>query len=420
MNERLLQYIWQFQYFNRDNLATTEGDPLQILHPGQWNHHQGPDFLLAQIKIGTTIWAGSVEIHVAASQWHQHGHSNDPNFGKLILHVVWQNDQQILDEKGNPIPTLELQHRVSRMMLDQYEKWMHSQELIACQGQWPSVKEIIWHSWRQRLLVERLQQKTTHIDTRLEKHQQHWEEVSWQMICRYFGGSVNAESFEQIAQSLPITLLARHKQQMHQLEALLLGQAGLLHKNFVDDYPIMLYKEYQYLQKKYSLRVINKPPAFLRLRPANFPTIRLTQLANLLFEQEHLFAQCLESHELPYALLQCRANDYWLYHFKPDEISPYSEKALGKQMQDIIIINAIAPLVFAYGKIMNDDAFCQKAIRWLETMSAEKNSYLNRWTSRGMKINNAAESQAMLELTKHYCEPRRCLACAVGNAILKQ
>ena len=420
MNERLLQYIWQFQYFNQQELTTTQHEKLTIVHPGQWNHNQGPDFSMAQIILGKTKWAGNIEIHLRSSDWKKHGHAADNRYSKIILHVVWQDDAPIADEHGTPIATLELHARISNLMLEQYAAWMRTKEVIACKNNWQKAPDMVWQNWKVRMLTERLQHKAEHIDKLLQQHNHHWEQVCWIMLCRYFGGSVNAESFEQIAQSLPIELLARHRQSIHQLEALLLGQAGLLHRSFTDAYPQMLFKEYQFLQKKYALRVINKPPVFLRLRPQGFPTVRLAQLADLIFKSHHLFSVVVEEEKAPFRVLECQANDYWHYHFKPDEASSFSVKQLGRQMQSVVIINALSPLLFAFGKKMNRESLCEKAIDWLEDIAAEKNHVINRWDMLGMGMKNAAETQAMIQLTNNYCQPKRCLECAIGHAILKQ
>jgi hypothetical protein len=418
MNERLLHFIWQFRYYSSAQLQTTTGEPVEILSAGEPHHNQGPDFLDARIKIGDTTWAGTVELHVKSSDWEKHAHSEDPNFARIILHVVWEHDTPNLP--GNH-PVLELQHRVSKLMLDQYQQWISSKRSLPCAGQLKTVPGIVLTAWFDRMLTERLQSKTDRIAFHLQQTNNHWEEVCWRMVCRYFGTNINADSFEQIAVSVPLTVLAKHKNQIHQLEALLLGQAAIVHKNLPDDYGQMLYKEYQFLQKKYGLRVVNKPPLFLRLRPVNFPSIRLAQLAMLIHKRVHLFSRLLEATALKdvYELFDVTANDYWNYHFKPGVPADFLEKHIGKQTVDILIINAIAPLLFAYGKGHGEERQVDKAMNWLQQIAAEKNHITQVFKLAGVAPKSAAQSQAMLHLKEEYCNALRCLECAVGNAILK-
>lgn len=419
MNERLLQYIWQFRYYQAHQLQTTDGQPLQVQHPGQWNSNQGPDFANARIQIGDTLWAGAVELHLKTSDWQRHGHTGDAHYEPVVLHVVWQHDQT---ELPNQLPVLELQSRVSSLMLHQYEQWMSSQEAVPCQQQWHTVPAITWQSWKDRLLTERLQQKMQALEQHLQQTKGHWEEVFWRMLCRYMGGHINGESFEQVAVSLPIKVLARHKAQIHQLEALLLGQAGLLHARFEDKYAQMLYKEYQFLQQKYGLRVINKPPSHLRLRPANFPAIRLAQLAMLIHQSSKLFGQLRQATELKqvWPLLQATANDYWADHFKPDQAAEgKAPRSIGRQMQEVLLVNAVVPVLFAYGKLQGEPAQADKALQWLQAMPAETNQPTALFKQAGL-LQHAYDSQAVLHLRKQYCDARRCLECAIGNRLLRQ
>jgi hypothetical protein len=269
--------------------------------------------------------------------------------------------------------------------------------------------------------MERMQQKTARLNQMLTDTKQHWEEVCWRLICRYFGGNTNGESFEQIATGLPLQILGKHKNQIHQLEALLLGQAGLLHNRFSEHYPQMLFKEYQFLQKKYGLRVVNKPPAFLRMRPVNFPTIRLAQLAMLIHQSKHLFASLCDavSVEEIMKLLDVTANDYWHTHYRPDEESAHLPKHLGKQAVETILVNAICPLLFAYGKYTAQPAQVNKVLQWLQLLPDEANHITRSFATVGIKVKNAFDSQALIQLKKEYCDARRCLECAVGTALLR-
>jgi hypothetical protein len=418
MNERLLQFIWQFRYYNAQQLHTTLHIPVEVIHPGEWNTHQGADFQNARINIDGTIWAGAVELHLHTSDWYKHGHQHDDRYAKIILHVVYEHD---VPDWPTEVPVLELRHRISGMMLQQYSSWMSSQQAIPCGTQAAAVPSLIWQNWLDRLLVERLQEKTNRVAKHIQQTQQHWEEVCWRMISRAMGGAVNGESFEQMASYISVNILAKHKNQIHQLEALLLGQAGLLHKHMTDKYAQMLYKEYQFLQQKYQLRVIQQPPSFLRMRPVNFPTIRLAQLAMLIHRSSHLFSQLLEANELKkiHQLFDVTANDYWQTHFKPDQESEAQPKTLGKQAIDSVVINAIAPLLYAYGKALQQPAQSEKALRFLQATAAEKNTFMAAFAAMNVPIENAYTSQALLQLRKQYCDARRCLECAVGNRLLR-
>src|SRR6266498_2003855 len=290
MTERLLQFIWQFQYFNKSELATSSGEIIQIIFPGRHNTNQGPDFSEAKIKIGNTTWAGSVELHFKTSDWKKHNHHIDCNYNNVILHVVWEND----NIQQNGIPIFELKERVSKILLQRYEGLMNAAGFIACENSIHSVRDITWKSWKERLLVERLIRNIKVVEIYLHRSNYHWEETFWWLLARNFGIKVNADVFEEIAKSIPILILAKHKNQIHHLEALLLGQAGLLNEKFSEAYPKMLQKEYEFYKKKYNLRPCNNTVFFLRMRPGNFPTIRLAQLAMLIHQSTHLFSKIKE------------------------------------------------------------------------------------------------------------------------------
>ncbi|MGZ5190058.1 MAG: DUF2851 family protein, partial [Flavisolibacter sp.] len=285
-NEKLLQFIWQNQYFNRSELFSVKGEKIDILSPGKINFNQGPDFLEAQIKIDNTVFVGSVELHLQTSMWEDHGHSSDINYKNVILHVVLVHDKDLLLN----IPVLELQPRISKILLERYDGLMHAPELIACSKSISEIKEIIWTGWKDRLVAERLFRKSKMIFDYNEQNQFHWEETFWWMLAKNFGMKINSEAFEALAKSLPLTIIGKHKHQVIQIESLLFGQAGLLNTKFREDYPKMLQREYRFLKKKYSLQPIHIPVHFLRMRPGNFPTIRLAQLAGLINNSAHLFS----------------------------------------------------------------------------------------------------------------------------------
>ncbi len=422
MNEKLLQFVWQFQYFNKSNLVTADGVQLQIIHPGHLNLNQGPDFLEAKIKTGNTIWAGSIEIHTQASQWNHHKHTGDPNYTNVILHVVWQNDIPVQDINRQNIATLELHQLVPKIMLQQYEQLMHSKGFVPCEKYLPAITEMGWLSWKERLVAERLQQKANHVLELLRQSNSHWEEVFWWLLARNFGIKVNADVFEQMAKSIPLNILAKHKNQVNQLEALLFGQAGLLAGIFKDDYPQLLQREYRFLAAKYKLRSISKAPDFLRMRPANFPTIRLAQLAVLVFQSTHLFSRVLEIKDINELrkLLNITANDYWHYHYMPDVETQYKPKTLGRTMVDNIIINTIVPVLFAYGSHHKEQQWKDRAVQYLTQLPPEQNAITKQWKTFNVAHENAFDSQALIELKNNFCNHKLCLSCGVGNKILKR
>lgn len=419
MTERLLQFIWQFQYFNRNDLCTDDGASLQIIHPGKYNTNQGPDFLEAIIKIEGTVLAGSIELHIKSSDWTRHGHHADSNYKNVILHVVWQH----AEEQELPfVPMLVIQSRISVFLLNQYDEWMQQVSFVPCAPAVKEVKEITWMAWKERLLAERLLRKSGYILQLLSANNNHWEETCWQLLARNFGMLINADAFENIARSVPVTILAKHKNQVTVLEALLMGQAGLLEDNFTDDYAKLLQREYLFHQQKYKLVKPACSVYFLRMRPAAFPTIRLAQLAMLVNHSNHLFSKIKETvifKELT-ALLNVSANDYWHYRYRFDAPANYKIKNLGINMINNIIINTVAPVLFAYGLYHNEQTLKDKALQWLSQTGAEKNNITKGWQDLGIVNKHAYDSQSLIELKIQYCDRKRCLDCGVGNALLKR
>lgn len=415
MNERLLQFIWQHQYFNKEQLLTASGQVVQILSAGTINANQGPDFLNARIIVDGIQLAGSVELHVRTSAWNLHGHTGDVHYNNVILHVVWENDTK--DET-----VLELKGRVAATLLNRYTALMQQHKQIPCALLLSSVPDLVVSSWKERLIAERMHQKAAHIQQLLQQTNRHWEEVFWQLTARNFGLPQNSEVFEAVAKTISVTLLAKHKHQIHQLEALLLGQAGLLEQQFTDEYAVMLQKEYRYLKKKYQLHTIHGTLKFLRMRPSNFPTLRLAQLAMLVHQSSHLFSKVLEAGSVSQIkkMLNVTANDFWHTHYTLTEASPYRAKNLGTSMVNNLLINTIIPLLFEYAAEHGEQRVQQKAIEWLRQLPKENNRITRLWEESHTVHNNAHDSQALLYLKKNYCDAKRCLQCAVGNAILKR
>lgn len=418
ITEKLLQFIWQFGYFNQKNLSTIEGEHIQIISRGTLNKNQGPDFLNAKIIIEKTTWVGNIELHIQTSQWNTHKHQIDKNYENVILHVVWQHDTTLQNVK---IPIFELQHVVSKLWLNNYQELMNKKTFVFCENKLPVLSEIGWVSWKERLAIERLQRKSTLILNELNKTQLDWENIFWIFLCKSFGGTVNAEAFYQIAKSLPQNILAKQKNSLLQIEALIFGQAGLLNSKTNDEYFLQLVKEYKHLQKKYSLTAIKIPIHFMRMRPNNFPTIRLAQLANLITISSHLFSKIREANSLEQVknLFKVGVGKYWLTHYQFNNVAATSAKNLGISTVQTIIINTVIPTLFSYGYTIQNQEIKDKALHWLQQLSAEKNAIIKQWNSLKIKSKNALESQALLELTNEYCNQKKCLQCAVGLQLLK-
>ncbi len=417
MNENLLQFIWQFQYFSKTEMETNSHELLQIIHSGHHNRNQGPDFSDARLLIGNTVWAGSVEVHIKSSDWKKHHHQQDSRYENVILHVVWEDDKQ----GPLSIPVFELKNKVSTILLKKYEELMNSASFIPCEKSILTVKEITLQNWKERLLAERLIRKTDLARSFLQETNHHWEEIFWWMLARNFGNKLNTDAFEQIARSVSVNLLAKHKSNIIQLEALLLGLAGLLKNEFNDVYPKTLQQEYLFLKKKYKLKEIIDPLNFLRTRPGNFPTIRLAQLAMLIHHAVHLFSKIKEAEDLNEVSkwFNITASAYWNVHYRFDESSTFKKKNIGKSFIENIFINTIIPVLFAYGELHDNNQYKDKAIKWLEQLDAEKNVITKGFVRLGLQNRNAFDSQALLEMKNEYCNKKKCLQCAVGNALLK-
>jgi hypothetical protein len=419
MQERLLQFIWKEKYFNTADLVTESGEKLVIQDAGTFNPHQGPDFLDARIRLGDTTWAGNIELHIKSSEWNRHRHNDDPNYRNVILHVVWEDDERRLSEI---IPTLVLAPRVSSIMLDRYKLLMDQRNVIACEGNIGEVPEGIWSAWKEELLGARLKRKSKLILQLLKESGSNWEECSWWWLARNFGGTVNAQFFEQVARSVPVKSLARHRNQVIQLEAILLGQANFLKPSNADPYVQLLQREYRHLQHKYGLVPVHGQAQMLRMRPAGFPTVRLAQLAMLLHKLpslHHLLVEVETIREME-QMLEITANDFWHYHYTLGEAAPYQPKHLGSDMRTYLIINGIIPLVYTLGERLDHSGMKQKAARWMHSLPPERNSLVRSWERIGQVSDSAAGTQALTELKKNYCGVKRCLDCRLGHHLLNR
>ena len=418
MNEKLLQYIWKYQYFNHCGLTTVAQDSLEILFPGLINHDQGPDFLSSKITLNGQVWAGNVEIHVKSSEWKLHGHDNDENYNNVILHVVWINEDSI--EQG--IPVLELQPLVPVHLLATYEGWMKKGKFIPCEHEISGMDKTMMQSWLHWLTGKRLREKSALYLEKVRACGMNWEEAFWQAIARNFGHRVNADAFARIAASVPVNIMIRHSNNIVQLEALLMGQAGLIRTDNADEYPKMLYREFSFLRKKYGLTKFQEPVHFLRMRPVNFPTVRLAQLAALFYQNGNLFARVCALKNLPgiREIFRVSANDYWHYHYRFGESSPFRVKITGDQMIDNILINTVIPMLHAFDRHRGQDDQLDLLQGWLYQLAAEKNSSISSFANLGVEARHAADTQALLECKRVYCDAFRCMECGIGKYLLRK
>lgn len=416
MNEHLFQYIWQEQSFNTKELTITSGENLEILDPGWLNSNQGPDFLDAKLRIGGTIWVGPVELHIKASDWFKHFHNEDLNYDRVILHVVWENDLVISED----LPTLVLQDRISVMMLNRFHTLMNNRSFIPCQELIKQEKVSVPGAFIQSLIKSRLKRKAFKINELAGDLNYHWEEIFWRQLARSFGGTVNGEAFFAMASTLPLTILSRHREQIHQLECLLLGQSNLLHENYGDSYLVMLQKEYHFLRKKYGLKPIRQQMQFLRMRPSGFPTVRLAQLAMLLRTQSQLFMLIRDFEDLDAAMsiFDVTANDFWHYHYLLNETGPFQPKRLGWDSICSIFLNAVIPLLYVYAEYYRNEILIERIDLWLHKLPAENNSVTRRFKELGFSASNAMETQSLYELKSQFCDQRKCLDCGIGNRLL--
>ncbi|MCC7028801.1 MAG: DUF2851 family protein [Chitinophagaceae bacterium] len=423
MTENLLHYIWQYRlYTTAIPLKTIDGEPVLVIHPGILNVNAGPDFLEAKIKIGSTTWAGNIEIHTLSSDWDRHQHQKDENYDKLILHVVYMNDAAVKTLHGSGFPTLELHPYLMPELLEKYRHMMHNKATIPCAAHFRSVKKITIALQIQRMLAERLDEKVHGIMALLHQFQNNWQEVLYVQLARSFGLHINQHAFEMLALRTPLGVLAKHKSNPLQIEALLFGQAGFLNDYFDEAYPLLLQQEYNYLKKLHHLEGVSKVLwKFLRLRPANFPTIRIAQFAQLIIQSAHLFSKIKDAAILSEIekLFAADVSPYWKTHYTFGEISAERDKHVGKAFIQTTIINAIVPTLFVYGRLQGNQDMCDRAIALLQKLPAEKNSILAKWLTLGFTSENAADTQAILQLYNKYCVEKKCLQCGIGYEILK-
>lgn len=423
MDERLLHFVWQHHYREMGKLKSTDGLPVEIIDPGLPNRDAGPDFFNAKIKIDHTVWVGNIEIHPLASDWFRHGHHEDPYYNNVILHVVVKADKSTRNKQGASIPTVCIPYPDK---LEQSLRTMiGSSEVLPCAKELRSADSLTMHQILDRMLVERLQQQTERIFRMVKECNGSWEEAFYRSMTRSFGLKTNADPAEQLARSLPLRVLARHKDNLFQIEALFFGQAGLIQRfsNTQCNYLLSLKAEYLYLSKKFGLQPLNGNSwKFMRMRPSSFPTIRLAQLSMLVHRSNALFSKLLEAETFDSIsqLLRIPTSTYWETHYTFGNESKKRIKRLGDSSIEIITLNTIVPFCYAYAQSRNTDRLRDKALALLTMLPFERNSTTRIFEREGITGEHAGDSQALVHLMQNYCNPKKCLFCPIGGKILRK
>jgi len=422
MKEDFLHYLWKFKKFDTLNLKTFNGEEITIINVGQYLELAGPDFFNAQIVIGNQKWAGNVEIHLKSSDWYVHHHERDDAYENVILHVVWEHDTEIFRSNNSEIPVLELKNYVDLGTITNYQSLMAPKSWIYCEKQLKDIDEFVFKNWQERLFFERLERKSKPIYDLLKGTNNDWEAVLFCLLAKNFGLNTNGEIFLKIAQSIPFSIIRKESFEVENLEALLLGNAGLLDSEKEDNYFKDLKFRYFYLLHKYQLeKKLVEPVQFFKHRPDNFPTIRLSQLANLYHSQQNLFSGISTSNSVKsiYETFEISTSNYWENHYQFDKESPKKKKKLSKSFIDLVIINTIIPLQFAYAKSQGKE-ISEDLVQLINDVAPEKNAIMDKFSSFGIKSKNAFETQSLLQLKNEYCNKSRCLDCAIGMELLKK
>ncbi|MDX9881127.1 MAG: DUF2851 family protein [Prolixibacteraceae bacterium] len=419
MKEDFLHFIWKHRLFSKTNLKTVSGEKLEIISTGTHNFDSGPDFFNAKIRIGNTLWAGNVEIHTRASDWYQHRHNEDEAYNNVILHVVETSDREVA-VNGKVLPCLILNY--SEKLKENYLLLLQSEQWVACQDRFHLIDPFEVKFWSGALLSERLLLKTGDIKALLQQNQNDWNETFYQLLARNFGMKTNALPFEMLAKATPLHILAKHKNDLFQIEALLFGQSGLLNEELIgDDYFLKLREEYSFLYKKYKLNPVDAHLwKFMRLRPVNFPTVRISQFARLVCKSTALFSRIIETESIRMLeqFFDVESSEYWTSHYRFNKESKKIPKKLGSSAFQNIVINTIAPVLFIYGEMNGKYELKDRSLYFLDELPPEKNSITEGWEQMGIRAKSAFESQALLQLRNGYCRNKKCLDCRLGLKII--
>ncbi|WP_423129296.1 DUF2851 family protein [Gaoshiqia sp. Z1-71] len=420
MNEDFLHFVWKHRLFDPAGMQTTNGVPVKVLATGMLNTDAGPDFFNARIQLDDTVWAGNIEIHQKASDWYRHKHELDAAYDNVILHVVCADDQIVKNSKGQPVMNLVLPYH--KQLESNYSDLLRSKGWIACADRFHRMDEMTMQIWYHSLMVERLQQKTAEIIQRLAQNKNDWNETFYQFLARNFGFKTNSLPFELLAKAVPLHVLAKHKNDLFQIESLLFGTSGLLNEELIgDDYFLALRNEYAHLYKKYKLKPVEGHLwKFLRLRPVNFPTIRIAQFARLIHQSSSLFSKLMELSDLSEIkkLFMVQASDYWVTHYRFNKASATRVKLLGDSSFYNIVTNTLVPFLFVYGDHHNRQDLKDLSLEYLEQLPAEHNSIVANWVKTGARVHSAFDTQALIQLKNNYCNHKNCLHCTVGTKLI--
>lgn len=422
MTEEYLHHVWKYRLFDERNLATTNGEKIFISQTGIHNSDAGPDFFNGLIRIGSTKWAGNIEIHIHSSDWRKHRHHTDPAYNNVILHVVFIHDESVYDSNNRMIPVLELKNRVDISAYEKFQEFIWSRSEFPCFRQQEKIPSVLFRSQFDRVIADRIERKIQPVRRDVAELNNNWEEVCYRTLARNFGFRVNAMPFEWLSRNTPLHLVKKSRGDVTSMEALFFGQAGFLDRDRDDAYFSLLKSRYAALKENYGLSPIEKPVwKFSRMRPVNFPTVRLAQLAMLLHTQNDLMrlvTENLTSNEIRKSLMLV-PSDYWCQHYSFSRVSRMRFKRFGQEAADNLIINSIVPLMFCYGRDKGLEHYCERAMILLEETAPERNYICGKWSARGMKAINALDSQSQIEMWNNFCSRKKCLNCSIGNHLLK-
>jgi hypothetical protein len=419
--EQLLHYVWKHKIFPLKELKTTTGQQVEVIDTGLANTDAGPDFFNAKLKLDGVLWIGNIEIHERSSDWFKHGHHADAGYNSVILHIASEIDTEISRSNGERIPQIQL--ICPEAVRTNYKELLETDSYPPCYRIIPSLPPFTAHSWMTALQMERFEQKATLLNERLKRCQGNWEDAFFITLARNFGFGLNGDAFETWAHRLPFRAVDKHRNDLFQIEAIFFGQAGILEDSNGDGYYLRLKKEYTYLQHKFGLIPMDASLwRFLRLRPANFPHIRIAQLACLYHRAYGLLSRIMETETLQGVrdILKGGTSEYWLTHYTFGGSSPSRPKTLSNTSLDLLIINTVVTFLYAYGLHKGNRVLCARAGSFLEELKAENNYITRMWEQCGMKASNAADSQALIQLKKEYCDKKKCLYCRIGYEYLKR
>lgn len=422
MKEDFLHYVWQYKLFAATNLQTTSKESVSVLKVGMHNKNAGPDFLNAKLRINNQLWVGNVEIHLNASDWYLHQHENDKNYDATILHVVWEHDTTIFMNNNQPLPTLVLKEIVDNGLLEKYRNLVLTNPLrIPCETSIHQIDSFVFDHWQERLYFERLEHKSSFIYALLKHSNNDFEAVLFQLLVKNFGLKVNGDAFLSLAHSFDFSILRKVQSNKETLAALLFGQAGFLDDDIDGVYYQHLKKEYSYLKHKFNLQSISKNQfLFFRMRPPNFPTIRLAQIVAFYHQYKNIFTKVMAFRKIEefYAFFSVEVATFWKTHYTFQTPSKKSAKRITKSLVDLLLINTIIPLKFVYEKSrgVQDE---NELLVLIKQIKPEKNSVITLFEDLNIPSKTAFNTQALLEMRNNYCAKKRCLECAIGNHLLK-